>query len=69
MPVEHVRLTLKPVHFFTQNPSIDVSAALDAKSKHAFGVVNGVGVANVNGTHGINGTTAVPNGACACDSE
>jgi primary-amine oxidase len=37
MPVEHVRLTLKPNSFFSANPSLDVPGVKDEKSVHAFG--------------------------------
>ncbi|KAF8518115.1 copper amine oxidase [Hysterangium stoloniferum] len=36
MPVEHVRLTLKPVHFFDENPSVDVLGIQDRMSIMAF---------------------------------
>ncbi|GJJ15236.1 hypothetical protein Clacol_009512 [Clathrus columnatus] len=37
MPVESVRLTLKPVHFFDVNPALDVQDANDSLSTLAFG--------------------------------
>ena len=68
MPVEHVRLTLKPNNFFNQSPANDVLAETDANSKLAFGTgakpVDGVAAEHVasantngaNGTNGVNGT-------------
>lgn len=37
MPVDHIRLTLKPNSFFSANPSLDVPGAKDEKSVPAFG--------------------------------
>jgi primary-amine oxidase len=37
MPVDHVRLTLKPNSFFSANPSLDVPGGKDEKSVAAFG--------------------------------
>lgn len=37
MPVDHIRLTLKPNSFFTANPSLDVPGVKDEKSVPAFG--------------------------------
>jgi len=37
MPVEHVTLTLRPVHFFDQNPSLDVPGSEDTESTLAYG--------------------------------
>jgi primary-amine oxidase len=48
MPVEHVRLTLKPVHFFESNPALDVPGALDQVSTTAF--ENGTPASNRNET-------------------
>lgn len=39
MPVDHIRLTLKPNSFFSANPSLDVPGAKDEKSVPAFGTV------------------------------
>jgi primary-amine oxidase len=39
MPVEHIRLTLKPNSFFSANPSLDVPGRKDEKSVPAFGTV------------------------------
>jgi len=36
MPSEHLRVTLKPFHFFTANPSLDVPPANDSHSVAAF---------------------------------
>jgi primary-amine oxidase len=41
MPVEHVRLTLKPNSFFSANPSLDVPGVKDEKSVRAFGADSG----------------------------
>ncbi|KAH9172436.1 copper amine oxidase [Lactarius sanguifluus] len=43
MPVDHIRLTLKPNSFFTANPSLDVPGAKDEKSVPAFGSDTAVG--------------------------
>ena len=40
MPVDHIRLTLKPNSFFSANPSLDVPGAKDEKSVPAFGTVD-----------------------------
>ncbi|KAI9451599.1 copper amine oxidase [Russula earlei] len=37
MPVDHVRLTLKPNSFFSANPSLDVPGGKDERSVPAFG--------------------------------
>ncbi|KAH9981670.1 peroxisomal copper amine oxidase [Russula compacta] len=37
MPVDHVRLTLKPNSFFSANPSLDVPGGKDEKCVRAFG--------------------------------
>lgn len=37
MPVDHIRLTLKPNSFFSANPSLDVPGTKDEKSVPAFG--------------------------------
>ncbi|KAH9984351.1 copper amine oxidase [Russula vinacea] len=37
MPVDHIRLTLKPNSFFSANPSLDVPGGKDEKSVPAFG--------------------------------
>ncbi|KAI0288584.1 peroxisomal copper amine oxidase [Russula brevipes] len=37
MPVDHVRLTLKPNSFFSANPSLDVPGGKDEESMPAFG--------------------------------
>jgi primary-amine oxidase len=37
MPVDHIRLTLKPNSFFAANPSLDVPGGKDEKSVPAFG--------------------------------
>ena len=50
MPVDSVRLTLKPAHFFDGNPALDVPESKDKHSALAF---------EANGTS-ING-----NGCCA----
>jgi len=47
MPVEQVRLTLKPVHFFKANPALDVPGLSDQESTPAF--ENGDAPANGNG--------------------
>jgi len=39
MPVDHIRLTLKPNSFFSANPSLDVPGGKDEKSVPAFGTV------------------------------
>ncbi|KAI0272227.1 copper amine oxidase [Russula aff. rugulosa BPL654] len=39
MPVDHIRLTLKPNSFFSTNPSLDVPGVKDEKSVPAFGIV------------------------------
>ncbi|KAG8744999.1 hypothetical protein FRC10_009107 [Ceratobasidium sp. 414] len=36
MPVEHVRVAFKPIGFFTANPSLDVKAPADERSRNAF---------------------------------
>jgi len=36
MPVEMLRVSFKPFHFFTANPSMDVPGASDSQSKAAF---------------------------------
>ncbi|KAG8683047.1 hypothetical protein FRC08_014556 [Ceratobasidium sp. 394] len=36
MPVEHVRVIFKPIGFFTANPSLDVKAPADERSRNAF---------------------------------
>ena len=46
MPVDHVRLTLKPNSFFTANPSLDVPGRKDEKSVSAFGPNTAVGGEN-----------------------
>ena len=61
MPSEHVRFTMKPVHFFKANPALDVPGRRDSHSLPAF--VNGHGVANgvggvANGVNGVNGDRA-----------
>ena len=43
MPVEHIRLTLKPSSFFSANPSLDVPGGKDEKSVPAFGGVDAQG--------------------------
>ncbi|KAF8530017.1 copper amine oxidase [Hysterangium stoloniferum] len=47
MPVEQVRLTLKPVHFFDANPSLDVPGLKDSVSAMAF--ENGTSKSSSNG--------------------
>jgi primary-amine oxidase len=37
MPVDHVRMTLKPNSFFSANPSLDVPGGKGEKSMPAFG--------------------------------
>lgn len=37
MPVEHIRITLKPNNFFKWSPALDVKAEEDTHSKLAFG--------------------------------
>ena len=39
MPVDHIRLTLKPNSFFSANPSLDVPRVKNEKSVPAFGTV------------------------------
>ena len=41
MPVDHVRMTLKPNSFFSANPSLDVPGGKDEKSVPAFGAASG----------------------------
>jgi hypothetical protein len=36
MPSEHVRFTLRPVHFFRHNPALDVPGGVDKHSFSAF---------------------------------
>jgi primary-amine oxidase len=43
MPVEHIRLTLKPNSFFSANPCLDVPGVKDEKSVRAFGSAVGSG--------------------------
>ena len=44
MPVEHLRITLKPNNFFKWSPALDVKAVEDAHSTLAFDTVK-VGLA------------------------
>jgi len=46
MPVDHIRLTLKPNSFFKANPSLDVPGMKDEKSVPAFGPNTTVGGGN-----------------------
>jgi primary-amine oxidase len=65
MPVEMLRVHLKPSSFFQRNPGLDVPSSADIKSKlakDAFEKENGH--VNGNGTTGINGT----NGSSCCRS-
>lgn len=52
MPVEHVRLTLRPVNFFEQNPAIDVPGTQDVASVVAFDEKSNAVSTNTNGTNG-----------------
>lgn len=38
MPVEHLRITLKPHNFFKWSPALDVKVVKDACSSLAFGM-------------------------------
>jgi len=60
MPSEHVRFTLKPVHFFRHNPALDVPGGMDKHSISAFHnaedatELNGIN-GHTNGINGVNG--------------
>ncbi|KDQ19347.1 hypothetical protein BOTBODRAFT_27929 [Botryobasidium botryosum FD-172 SS1] len=48
MPSEHVRISFKPVGFFSRNPTLDVPGAADKESMLAF---NGAGAAATTESH------------------
>ncbi|GJJ14192.1 hypothetical protein Clacol_008454 [Clathrus columnatus] len=59
MPVEHVRLTMRPINFFEQNPAIDVPGTQDVASILAFEEPSNT--EEIHGTNGTNGTTSCCN--------
>lgn len=67
MPSEHVRFTLKPVHFFRHNPALDVPGGVDKHSVSAFHNAEDANELRANGingrANGINGRTNGINGA------
>ena len=80
MPSEHVRFTLKPVHFFRHNPALDVPGGVDKHSVSAFhnaedanqlwvinGEVNGYtnGITGANGHGEVDGPGSGSEGCCA----
>ncbi|WVR04520.1 hypothetical protein IAU60_001524 [Kwoniella sp. DSM 27419] len=61
MPVEILRVHLKPAGFFDRNPGLDVPSSADAKSRYANeAFTNGQTNGHANG-NGVNGTS---NGSC-----
>jgi len=60
MPAETVRVMLKPVHFFSRNPGLDIPSTKDQKSVAAH--ANGHAAAN----GGSNGTSGAANGSSCC---
>ncbi|WWC67423.1 uncharacterized protein I206_101331 [Kwoniella pini CBS 10737] len=73
MPVEILRVHLKPSGFFERNPGLDVPSASDVRSRHATEAIsNGLDKIQlehrniVNGIHGNHKQNGISNGAQCC---
>ncbi|GFZ48473.1 Copper amine oxidase 1 [Saitozyma sp. JCM 24511] len=69
MPVEILRVHLKPSGFFDRNPGLDVPSSADKKSRHATeAFTNGTSNGHVNGHAAVANGNGMTNGASSCCS-